>query len=56
MIFIREIFEYEFLKLKGNSSDVNKLNELGKQGWELMDVINGGERGGVKAYLKRSKD
>ncbi|XOB42589.1 MAG: hypothetical protein ACKKMP_00845 [Candidatus Nealsonbacteria bacterium] len=56
MIFINNKIEYKFLKLKGNSSDEDRLNEVGKQGWELVGLINGGERGGVKAYFKRNKD
>lgn len=34
-------------------SDVSELNVLGQEGWELVNIISGGDAYGYRAIFKR---
>lgn len=51
-----EQWQYEKFSVPYNGkdgSDIVKLNELGSQGWELVSVIQWGDRDRTIFYLKR---
>ena len=55
-------WEYKYVYMKTNTNDVGKieemLNDLGNQGWELVSVVETGERHFAQIHgyvLKRPK-
>lgn len=45
-------WEYKIINIK-RLSDVSELNELGNDGWELVNVISGETFCGFRAIFKR---